>query len=225
MQQDTPDACVEDVTPPTFAGIATLTQEQTGALTAGWLAATDLTAPITYEVYVQAATATGLFALTPQCTKALSLTIYEDSLGNLLEYQVMYYVGVRARDGVGNIETNVVTLNATSNGVIAGQIKYECFMGLAVDPTNMLLGELYLHGDGKAVTTQLGTASVRFYDSNQAEILSLAQTGLTANADGVYAMTPVSAAPIDPFTFYRAKITITHNSVPITSYVEVQRGE
>jgi len=221
----TPGACVLDTTPPTFSGISGLSMDSTGALVASWSAATDATTPVRYNVYIKKDTATGLFSVTPYVTEALSLKLYDDASGVRLAYGATYYVGVRAVDSVGNMNTNTVSLDEVSTGVFAGEIKYECFASLAISPSNELIGSLFLHGDGKAVKTLLGTASFKIYDEDEIEIISLTQTGLTANAEGVYQLTPTDSSGLDPFANYRVRIAIVHNSATIESYVGLQRGE
>lgn len=124
MQQETPQACLVDLTPPTFAGIVSLLAKTNGALAASWAAATDDSEPIRYRVFIKKATATGLFdpgniALE---TQKLSVDLFFDALGDVLEYGVTYYVGVRAVDQPGNEDSNSVSLSATSEGVISSEI-------------------------------------------------------------------------------------------------------
>lgn len=223
--QSMPSACIDDITAPTFAGIDALSVDVFGGLVASWLAASDVSAPIRYNVYVKKDTATGLFSETPFCTEGLTYTIYTLPDGTNLEYNQTYYVGVRAVDAVGNIETNTASLSEVSTGVLAGAIRYECFASIAITPDNNLIGSLFLHGDGKAIKSNLGTASFKIFDSDENEVVSFTQSGLTANGDGVYSLAPVSAAPLDPFTFYRMQVVINHNAVNVESYIGVQIGE
>lgn len=117
----TPQACINDLTPPTFAGIVSLAAQLNGALLAAWAAASDATAPISYEVYIQAGTATGLFSSgnLAGITRNLSLRIFTDGLGAYLAKGTQYFVGVRAMDGVGNRDSNTASLSATSLGVLS----------------------------------------------------------------------------------------------------------
>lgn len=118
MSQKTPTACIDDTTPPTFAGIASLTDNPNGSITASWLAASDIALPIDYEVYVKKGTSVGLFTQTnPFVFRDISATIFSELDGTPLEKNETYYVGVRARDAVGNLETNTVVLSVTSQGV------------------------------------------------------------------------------------------------------------
>jgi hypothetical protein len=225
--QDTALACVTDLTPPTFSGISGLSVNPDGSMTASWSAATDSTPQIRYEVYVQGSTATGLFNLAniQQIVTTTSARIF--TLPNLtyLQNGVTYYVGVRAVDGVGNRETNTASQNAVSTGVLAAAVKYEGIALLSVNEANELLGLVYLHGDGKAVSTLLGTATFSVYDETETLLPAFTQTGLTANANGVYTLAPVSASTLDPFTHYRARMQITHNSVVIDTYAGFIIGE
>lgn len=104
-------SCISDLTPPVFAGIASLVNNIDGSLQASWLAATDSHNPISYEIYVQKNSATGLFTLPPKLSRDLTLEIRKDSLGAALIQNDDIYVGVRARDALGNLDNNVATLH------------------------------------------------------------------------------------------------------------------
>ena len=123
--QKLPQACVVDLTAPTFAGIATLVANANGSLTAGWLAATEsVSPPVSYEVYIQAGNATGLFnvANIAQISRTLSATIFALSSGVVLQQGVTYFVGVRAIDSLGNRDSNLVSLSRVSNGVLTSDL-------------------------------------------------------------------------------------------------------
>lgn len=117
--QPTSQACVTDLTPPTFAGIAGLVANSNGSLTASWSAASDTNSPIAYEVYIQASTAIGLFNVANRTlsTFSLSRAIFALADGTLLANGVTYFVGVRARDPIGNVDANTASLSAISQGV------------------------------------------------------------------------------------------------------------
>ena len=123
-----PNACVDDITPPTFAGIATLLALSSGALLAGWALGTDAGGGVKYRIYIALGSVSAaslfnannlveiapvgstyrpIFTLAPANWPSPSSPIY------LLKGQV-YTVGVRAEDGAGNVETNVVVMTATA---------------------------------------------------------------------------------------------------------------
>lgn len=118
--QPTVQACITDLTPPTFAGITGLTAQANGTLLPQWSAATDATPPVYYDLYIQEGTATGLFSLgnlTKSVFGVTSSPIFTLADGTPLANGATYYVGVRARDGVGNVDSNTASSFAVSNGV------------------------------------------------------------------------------------------------------------
>lgn len=119
FEQSTSQACLVDLTPPTFAGITGLVANSNGSLTASWSPASDATVPIRYEVYIQANTASGLFnpINITNINYDTQHTTFVDAADVPLNEGVTYYMGVRAIDAVGNMETNTVALNAISAGV------------------------------------------------------------------------------------------------------------
>ena len=115
-----PVTSVNNITPPTFAGISTLVQNNDGSITASWSAASGSGAtPFEYTVYVQAATATGLFSSVNVAanTTNLSQRIFMNSLGNILQVGQTYYVGVRAETAVGVYDSNLITLSITVTNI------------------------------------------------------------------------------------------------------------
>ena len=122
MIHATPAACAVDLVPPSFAGISALVANLNGSLTASWALATDSTAPISYDVYIASGSVSpaALFQSLNLVQSSLlgQATLFTDASGDLLAESQTYTVGVRARDGVGNQESNVVTLEATSIGVL-----------------------------------------------------------------------------------------------------------
>ena len=96
--QQSADACVVDLTPPTFSGITGLTINGDGSLNASWSAGSDVSTPLRYEVYVQAETATGLFGTgnIQQIVSGTSARVFTTSDLSYLQNGTTYHVGVRA---------------------------------------------------------------------------------------------------------------------------------
>lgn len=117
--QSTSIACLSDLTPPTFGGVTGLVANANGSLTASWSAATDTSLPVQYDVYIQPTTATGLFVSGNKAlsTFGLNIDIFELSDLSLLLNGVVYFVGVRARDAIGNVNPTTASMSATSQGV------------------------------------------------------------------------------------------------------------
>ncbi|HPM79012.1 MAG TPA: C25 family cysteine peptidase, partial [bacterium] len=98
------DTASADTAPPDFAGLATILGGDT-KVTLGWTAATDLTPPITYQIY-RAETSGGQSFNAP--TAVINGTEYVDTgLPNFVRY---YYV-VRATDVFGHQDDNTIELS------------------------------------------------------------------------------------------------------------------
>jgi len=121
--QKVSSSAIADTTPPTFVGITGLVAQANGSLRASWSAASDLSTPLEYKIYVQAGSATGLFLNSNIVCSTYGLTfdLYHDATNIPLTAQT-YYVGVRAEDGVGNVETNTVSLSAASVGIASNSL-------------------------------------------------------------------------------------------------------
>lgn len=118
--QNSGQACLADLLPPTFAGIASLMALDNGALRAAWPQASDVSLPIRYRVFIQEATQINLFAPQNRLSEAelgLETDIFQLPSGEPLESGKTYYVGIRAVDAVGNESSNLESLSMISKGV------------------------------------------------------------------------------------------------------------
>lgn len=109
-----------DHVPPTFAGISGLAPNANGSLSATFTPASDVTPPLRYRAYIQASTATGLFAPGNRVLEGFGSPVVIFTLpdGLPLRKGVTYFVGVRAVDGLGNEDSNLATQSAISVGVL-----------------------------------------------------------------------------------------------------------
>lgn len=119
VRQSTPSSVEIVTTNPTFAGITGLAAQLNGSLLASWAAGTGPTAPLIYDVYIQLSTATGLFVDGNKLPSVFTTAVYIFQLpgGALLVKDSTYFVGVRARDPLGNLSTTTVSMSAVSLGV------------------------------------------------------------------------------------------------------------
>lgn len=111
--------------PPTFAGIASLLVQADGGLLASWAAASDADGPIRYNIYIglNGAPASLFVAGNLLCSVlGTSFKIFETPDGNPLARNTRYYVGVRARDAVGNEDSNLVVRDDLSIGPVGGNL-------------------------------------------------------------------------------------------------------
>jgi len=112
---------IADMSAPTFAGITQLQAIGGGMLKASWAAGSGTITG--YKLYIQATTATGLFAagnLIPVPAGVTSWQVRSLANNTLLTNAATYFVGVRA-DNNGTTDTNTVSLSAapTGDGTVA----------------------------------------------------------------------------------------------------------
>lgn len=213
-----------DGTAPIFAGVDDVLSNSNGSLTISWLAASDPSTPIRYNVYVKSGSSTGLFNTVPFCIEnALAMTIFSLPSGGALINGVVYYVGVRALDQNGNMDTNTVIISESSSGVIDGQSKYESHGGFTINAANQLQGTLWATLDGQVLeSTFLGEANYEIFDSS-GTTTGISETGITDDGTGKYFISPVSSATLTDLQQYVVKIGIIVNGQERVSYKVITR--
>jgi hypothetical protein len=124
----TPLACISDTTPPTFSGITSAVAQTNGSIKVNFPAASDVSAPIRYRIYIAAGSvsAGALFVpgnivdiLEPSGAGPYSKNIY--TLADQTTYLAidgLYTFGVRAVDALGNAEFNSAIVTESSFGVL-----------------------------------------------------------------------------------------------------------
>ena len=226
--QPTAQACIIDLTPPTFAGINFLTRGGLGQLKAIWLAATDLSSPIRYEVYVQAEPASNLFntANIALVTTNLQADVFALADGSLLQSGVKYFVGVRAVDAVGNRDNNIVSMFQTTPG-ITGATNAKINGVFAVNNSNQLIASFWVNDNDGVINSpaRLGLASYVIYDQNGNLVPSMSQNNILADSEGFYEITPVTSVLDLDNTYYTVKVTIFVDGVSVTYHLPVTYAE
>lgn len=218
VYQPSSQACIVDLTPPTFAGISFLSIGALGQLQAQWSAATDSSTPVSYEVYVKPATSVGLFNTVniALVTRQLLTSIFALGNGTLLQTGVEYYVGVRAIDSVGNRDSNLVSVSQISPG-ITGAINASISGVFNIDDSNNLIASFWVNDSEGIVTNplRLGTGSYVIYDKNGNLIPSMTESGIVPDAQGFFEITPVASVLDLDNNFYSARVTIPVDGVPV----------
>lgn len=210
----TSSACIVDLLPPTFAGINFLDVESRGQIRAGWPVATDPTAPIRYEVYIKASTATGLFSSTNliAITDKLQYDIFTLADGSFLINGTTYFVGVRSIDGVNNRDSNTVSMSVISTGVLTSIDVYECEGVFSIDTSNQFRGTFWANKNENLALSPaavLGTGSYQVYDKTGAAIVGMTGSGIVANGQGQYIISPVASTLTEALNHYVVKLTIS----------------
>lgn len=212
--QGTSQACIVDLTPPTFAGVTSVSVQSRGQIRSVWSAASDATVPLRYEVYIQAGTATGLFNTANICgiTSQLSFDTWTTPDGNFLVNGTTYYVGVRAVDGVSNRDSNTVSQSVISTGVFVSAEVYDTEGAFAINSSNQLQGTLWCLKNSVVAKTgnaTMGTASYQVYDKTGAAVVGMTESGISADSNGQYIITPVASVLNKTLDHYMVKVSIT----------------
>lgn len=224
--QGTSSACIVDLTPPTFSGINFLDVESRGQIRAGWSPATDPTPPVRYEVYIKASTATGLFSLSNiiASTQNTQFDIFTLPDGSFLQNGVTYFVGIRAVDGVGNRDANLISLNVISTGVLTSIDMYESKAVYSVDDSNNFRLTMWANKNGNLAISPdavLGVASYQVYDKTGTAVVGMSGSGITANAQGLYIATAVPSLLEESSRHYEIKVTINVDGENRTNFVSI----
>jgi hypothetical protein len=226
--QGTSQACITDLTPPIFAGLNFLTRGSLGQLKAFWLSATDTSAPIRYEVYVKADTNSDLFnqANIALVTTQLQADIFAIAGGSLLQSGTNYFVGVRAVDGVGNREANLVSSSQTSSGIL-GITSAQISGVFAVNTSSELIASFWVTDLEGTINnpSRLGLASYSIYDSSGNAVAGMSQSGIAADSQGFYEITPVLSNLSLDNTYYTVKVTILVDGINISYNLPVTYPE
>lgn len=228
--QGTSDACITDLTPPTFAGISGLDVESRGQIRASWSAASDPTLPIRYEVYIQASTFVGLFnfanivALTPN----LQFDIFTLPDGSFLQNGVTYYVGVRALDGVNNRDNNTVNQSIISTGVLTSIDTYTVDGSFSVDSNADFTLTAWANKNGSLAISPdavLGGASYQVYDDAGNPVVGMSGSDPAPNAQGLYVFPSVPNLLDRLNNNYNIRISINVDSEDRVNFIPVQAFE
>lgn len=220
--QGTTQACIVDLTPPTFGGIVSAVVQSRGQIRASWFAATDATGPIRYEIYIQANTATGLFNVNNiiAITNKLQYDTFTMPDGSFLVNGTTYYLGVRAIDGVSNRDSNVVSQNVISTGVSVSADVYQAEGAFALGANSMFQGTMWiLKNSVLGIGPTLGTASYQVYDKNGTAVPGMGQSGIVADANGQFKITPVLSTLSETLDHYMIKVDILMDSAIRTGYI------
>lgn len=222
----TPSACIVDLTPPTFAGINFADVESRGQIRVAWAAGTDVSNPIRYEVYIQASTAVGLFNFTniTAMTPNLQYDIFSLPDGSFLQNGTTYYIGVRAVDAVGNRDSNTISLNKIATGILTSIDIFGVKGAFSGAPGGNFQGTIWGMINGELATSSnsvLGTASYQVYDKDGNTISGLSESGIAADSNGQYQITPVSSTLDDILNHYLVKVTINIDGEDRVDYISI----
>lgn len=110
------------------------------------------------------------------------------------------------------VKNNVKQSTASIGTPVVADPVYEPIASFAINASNQLIGKIWITKNGQKMYNDLGTASFEFIDNSGAPVAGLTESGLTANADGDFIITPVSAASILDLSHYTVKVDVSADS-------------
>lgn len=93
----------------------------------------------------------------------------------------------------------------------------------STNSSSHLVGSLWGMADGQAISdvARLGTASYQIYDDSGVAVLGMTQSGISANAQGTYIITPIDSMMCPIFAHYTATITMTIDGITRTKVIPI----
>jgi hypothetical protein len=101
---------------------------------------------------------------------------------------------------------------------------YEPRAIFSINASNQLQGTFWMTKDGQQMTSSLGTLSFVIRDKNGVTI-GITESGIAADVNGFYYMSPVLADAIQDLTHYTVEITVTADSHVRKGVVAITLGE
>lgn len=86
---------------------------------------------------------------------------------------------------------------------------YEPRCGASID-SNLLYLNFFLHVNGQQVKSNLGDAEYRVFNRSGGLVAGLSETGISADAEGIYTAASVSAANLLDLNHYLVEVTISY---------------
>lgn len=96
--------------------------------------------------------------------------------------------------------------------------EYSVKAQFSITGANQLIATFWVTSDESVKTTSLGVANYTVYDASGVAVAGLTQSGITADVNGRYNITPVSAVLLTDLTHYNVKIGIVADGVERISY-------
>ena len=92
---------------------------------------------------------------------------------------------------------------------------YEINGSFSLNSSNQLISSFWVTADEELITNpaRLGTAAYVIYDSTGALVSGMSQSGITADANGLYEITPVASVLTADLSLYFVKVTVTVDNV------------
>ena len=120
-----------------------------------------------------------------------------------------------------SVKVTIVVDGLTKTQIIpftAPPTDYKPKAQFSINAANQLQATFWVEHDSTVTTSGLGNASYQVYDVNGIAVAGLSESGITADGNGRYKITPVSAILLTDLTHYSVKITISVFGIDRISY-------
>lgn len=116
----------------------------------------------------------------------------------------------------GNLQENYV-------GLIQPIPDYEVGGAFSLNTSNELTANFWVSADEQVVTNpaRLGTAAYVIYDKTGTLVPGMSESGISADSNGLYEITPVASVLGGDLTFYTVKVTITVDNVARSEFLPI----
>lgn len=87
---------------------------------------------------------------------------------------------------------------------------YEARAGVSIE-NDTFYANFFLVKNGQQIKSGLGNAEYRVFDRDRNLVSGLNEAGLSADAEGLYEITPVAATNLEDLNHYLIEVTISYN--------------
>lgn len=122
------------------------------------------------------------------------------------------------------LENNVYQPTAAASNILIADPVYEARGIFSINAANQLQGTLWVVKNGQVMTTLIGDASYQIFDKDGTSI-AISESGIAADVNGQYIITPVIATLITDLTHYVVKVTIEADTEDRINYLGITLGE
>jgi len=122
------------------------------------------------------------------------------------------------------VENNFSQSTADLLTPIIAEDQIEARAVFSISASNDLQGTIWLVKNGQVVLTDLGPAKYEIFDKDGVS-LGVSESGLTADLNGQYQITPTSAVMIQDLTHYVVLIEVSYQSSLRKNYIGITLGE
>jgi hypothetical protein len=177
-------------------------------------------------VYIKANNNVNLFntANIVAITDKLQYDIFTMPDGSFLQNGTVYFVGVRALDGVNNRDNNTVSQSVISTGVLTSIDVYESKANFSVDQNDNFRVIAWCDKNESlaiAPSAVMGPASYTVYDNVGNLVAGMTGTVASPNAAGLYVFSPVNSSLDLLNKHYQVRVSIQVDGENRVNFIEV----